>query len=97
MLRILKIQLARLGKRLSDRDLVLAVDEPAQAWLADRGYEPEFGARPLKRLLQKTILEPLSRAILAGQFGHGETVRVKVRPDGEGLVLSGDEAMRSAS
>ncbi|MFV8752574.1 ATP-dependent Clp protease ATP-binding subunit [Nannocystaceae bacterium ST9] len=96
MLGILKIQLQRLDKRLGDRDLTLAVDDRARLWLADRGYEPEFGARPLKRLLQKAILEPLSRAILAGQFGRGDTVRVVVRPDGEGLELASDEAMRSA-
>jgi ATP-dependent Clp protease ATP-binding subunit ClpB len=97
MLAILQIQLARLAKRLRDRELILEVDEPAQQWLADRGYDPEFGARPLKRLLQRTILEPLSRAILAGQFGRGDTVRMVVRPDGEGLQLMTDEAMRSAS
>jgi ATP-dependent Clp protease ATP-binding subunit ClpB len=97
MLAILQIQLGRLAKRLSGRDLILDVDERAQRWLAERGYDPEFGARPLKRMLQRTILEPLSRAILAGQFGRGDTVRVVVRPDGEGLELVGDQAMRSAS
>jgi ATP-dependent Clp protease ATP-binding subunit ClpB len=97
MLAILQIQLGRVAKRLRDRDLALDVDERAQRWLADHGYEPEFGARPLKRLLQKTILEPLSRAILAGDFGAGDTVRVVVRPDGEGVQLVRAEAMRSAS
>ena len=87
----------RLTKRLADRDLVLDVDERAQHWLADRGYDPEFGARPVKRLLQRTILEPLSRAILAGQFGRGDIVRVIVSDDGESLEIANDPAMRSAS
>ena len=76
MLGILEIQLRRLGRRLAARELSLEVDEAAKRWLADRGYEPEFGARPLKRLLQARILEPLSRGILAGDFGGGDQVHV---------------------
>ncbi len=87
MLGILEIQLRRVGKRLADRELTLEVSDEAKKWLADHGYEPEFGARPLKRLLQKRILEPLSRAILAGDFGPGDTVMVKLDPSGDGLVV----------
>ena len=59
---------------------MLEVSDAAKQWLAERGYEPEFGARPLKRLLQQRILEPLSRAILAGGFGQNETVNVNLAP-----------------
>jgi ATP-dependent Clp protease ATP-binding subunit ClpB len=71
---ILDIQLARVQKRLDDRELTLKVGPEAKAWLAQQGYDPDYGARPLKRLIQKAILEPLSRGILAGQFVPGTTV-----------------------
>ncbi|WP_106394243.1 ATP-dependent chaperone ClpB [Enhygromyxa salina] len=87
MLGILEIQLRRLAKRLAERELELELSNSAKAWLAERGYEPEYGARPLKRLLQQRILEPLSRAILAGEFGRGDTVVVDADPNGEGLVV----------
>ena len=92
MLGILEIQLRRVGKRLADRELVLEVSDEAKRWLADHGYEPEFGARPLKRLLQQRILEPLSKAILAGDFGRGDTVLVNLAPGGEGLVVEAKAA-----
>jgi ATP-dependent Clp protease ATP-binding subunit ClpB len=90
MLGILEIQLRRLAKRLADRELGLEVSEDAKKWLAEHGYEPEFGARPLKRLLQKRILEPLSKGILAGDFGHGDTV--VVNREGDGLVVEAKAA-----
>ena len=76
MLGILEVQLRRVAARLKERELHLKVDDAAKAWIADAGYEPEFGARPLKRLLQRHILEPLSRSILAGEFHSGDTVAV---------------------
>jgi len=97
MLGILEIQLRRLGKRLAERELVLEVDDGAKQWLAERGYEPEFGARPLKRLLQKRILEPLSRAILAGEFAAGDTVLVQADPGGDGLTVEGKPAPEQAA
>jgi ATP-dependent Clp protease ATP-binding subunit ClpB len=87
MLGILGIQLRRIAKRLADRELTLEVSDAAKQWLAERGYEPEFGARPLKRLLQQRILEPLSRAILAGEFGAGDTVLVNLDPKCEALIV----------
>ena len=90
MLGILDIQLRRIGKRLAERELTLEVGDEAKRWLAEHGYEPEFGARPLKRLLQKRILEPLSRAILAGDFGAGDTV--VVNRSGDGIVVEAKAA-----
>jgi ATP-dependent Clp protease ATP-binding subunit ClpB len=92
MLAILAIQLRRIAARLAERELGLEVTDAAKRWLAERGYEPEFGARPLKRLLQQRILEPLSRGILAGEFGRGDTVVVDA--GGEGLVVRAQEALR---
>jgi ATP-dependent Clp protease ATP-binding subunit ClpB len=94
MLGILEIQLRRVGKRLAERELGLEVTDTAKRWLAERGYDPDFGARPLKRLLQQRILEPLSRAILAGEFGRGDTVLVDLDPRGDGLTVQGKLALR---
>jgi ATP-dependent Clp protease ATP-binding subunit ClpB len=94
MLGILEIQLRRLSKRLLERELGLEVSDAAKRWLAERGYDPDFGARPLKRLLQQRILEPLSRAILAGEFGPGEIVLVDLDPRGDGLTVQGKVALR---
>ncbi|PRQ04908.1 ATP-dependent chaperone ClpB [Enhygromyxa salina] len=92
MLGILEIQLRRVAKRLRGRELELEVSEEAKLWLADRGYEPEFGARPLKRLLQRRILEPLSRGILAGDFSPGDIVVVTLDPGADGLALEAKPA-----
>jgi ATP-dependent Clp protease ATP-binding subunit ClpB len=94
MLGILEIQLRRLGKRLAERELGLEVTDAAKRWLAERGYDPDFGARPLKRLLQQRILEPLSRKILASELGPGETVLVDLDPRGDGLTVQGKVALR---
>jgi ATP-dependent Clp protease ATP-binding subunit ClpB len=88
MLGILQIQLQRLQQRVADRDLHLEVGERAQEWLAERGYDPDFGARPLKRLLTQTILDPLSRGILAGEFPPG----TRVLADLDGTVTVRGEA-----
>jgi ATP-dependent Clp protease ATP-binding subunit ClpB len=94
MLEILEIQLRGLGKRLAQRQLALEVTDAAKRWLAERGYQPEFGARPLKRLLQKQILEPLSREILAGQFGPGDIALVDLDPRGDGLGVRARQPLR---
>ena len=89
MLGILEIQLQRVQARLADRDLSLEVTDAAKNWLAEKGYDPDYGARPLKRLIQSTVLEPLSRAILAGQFGPGTKVTADL--DGE-IEVRGEQA-----
>ena len=74
--RIVDIQFARLAGRLEDRGITLTLTEAARKTLADRGYDPAFGARPLKRLIQKEIENPLARRILAGEFGEGDAMEV---------------------
>jgi ATP-dependent Clp protease ATP-binding subunit ClpB len=73
---IVDIQLERLSKRLEDRQITVLVTPGAKEWLANRGYDPVFGARPLKRLIQKEILDPLSMMLLGGELRDGETVTV---------------------
>ena len=84
---IVDIQLARLQKLLTDRKITLAVDDKARAWLADAGYDPVYGARPLKRVIQRALQNRLAELILAGHITDGETVEVTVG-DG-GLAIAG--------
>jgi len=81
--KIVEIQLKDLRKRLAERKLQLEVTPEAKAMLAERGYDPVFGARPLKRTIQRMIENPLAVEVLAGRFGEGDTVVVE--PDGETL------------
>jgi ATP-dependent Clp protease ATP-binding subunit ClpB len=76
MTAIVDIQLGRLHKMLEDRDLVLDVTPSAQEWLADEGYDPVYGARPLKRVIQRELQNPLAQMILDGSLGEGDTIRV---------------------
>jgi ATP-dependent Clp protease ATP-binding subunit ClpB len=84
---IVDIQLARLQQLLADRKIALALDDKARAWLAQAGYDPVYGARPLKRVIQRSLQNPLAELILAGRIDEGETVQVTT---GEGgLAIAG--------
>ncbi len=85
---IVELAIDRMQTRLADRRLTLAVTPEARGLLASRGYDPSYGARPLRRLMQKEIDDRLARAILSGEVRDGSTVRVDVAPDGDGLALS---------
>jgi ATP-dependent Clp protease ATP-binding subunit ClpB len=76
MATIVDIQLKRLGKLLEDRKIALTLDAKARQWLADKGYDPAYGARPLKRVIQKSVQNPLSEMILSGEIHDGETIRI---------------------
>ncbi|MGV9676239.1 ATP-dependent chaperone ClpB [Nocardia sp. NPDC003482] len=84
---IVDIQLAQLQKRLSQRRLKLDVSDSARFWLAVRGYDPVYGARPLRRLIQQAIGDSLAKELLAGEVGDGDLVKVNVSPDGDGLIV----------
>ncbi|MFL5022659.1 MAG: ATP-dependent chaperone ClpB, partial [Microvirga sp.] len=79
---IVDIQMRRLQKLLEDRKIVLQLDEEARNWLADKGYDPAYGARPLKRVIQKHVQDPMAELILAGEIRDGETVPVHAGPMG---------------
>jgi len=87
MVAIVNIQLERLRKLLADRQITLEVDPTAIAWLAEEGYDPVYGARPLKRVIQRTLQNPLATLILEGAIKEGETVRVSA--DAGGLIING--------
>ncbi|MFN3645670.1 MAG: ATP-dependent chaperone ClpB [Gemmobacter sp.] len=79
---IVDIQLRRLAKRLEGRKIVLELDQSARDWLADAGYDPVFGARPLKRVIQRSLQDPLAELLLSGAVLDGATVPVTAGPDG---------------
>jgi ATP-dependent Clp protease ATP-binding subunit ClpB len=85
---IVDIQLAHLRGLLADRKIGLELDEAAQAWLADAGYDPVYGARPLKRVIQRSLQNPLAGLILEGKIADGDTVHVGAGPDG--LIINGE-------
>jgi len=85
---IVELSIDQLHKRLRDRRLTLAVTPDARSWLAERGYDPMFGARPLRRLIQSEVQNKLATALLSGGVRDGDTVRVDVAADGTGLVLT---------
>jgi ATP-dependent Clp protease ATP-binding subunit ClpB len=81
--RIVEIQLGRLRERLQERGIELIVSEEAKDYLATKGFDPSYGARPLKRLIQKEIENELALRLLDGTFKDGE--RIEVRTEGDGL------------
>jgi ATP-dependent Clp protease ATP-binding subunit ClpB len=83
---IVSLYVDRLAKRLADRRLELAVTPDARAWLAERGFDPIYGARPLRRLMQHEIDDKLARALLAGDIADGDTVKVDF--EGDGLTVT---------
>ena len=85
---IVDIQIDELARRLKGRRLVLEVDDAAKGWLARRGYDPAYGARPLRRLVQQAIGDKLARALLGGDIRDGDTVTVSLAEDGESLSLN---------
>ena len=84
---IVELQVARLGKRLADRRLTLTVSPAAQEWLAVTGFDPVYGARPLRRLIQSAIGDQLARQLLAGEISDGDTVLVDVDTAADSLTV----------
>ena len=85
--RIVGVQLKRLEKILADRRITISLTGEAMQWLSDRGYDPVYGARPLKRVIQKELQDPLARRILEGRIKDGDDVKVSV--EGSALSLNG--------
>ena len=80
--RIVDIQMARLAKLLEDRKIAVTLDPAAREWLADKGYDPAYGARPLKRVIQKSVQDPLAELILSGAIKDGEKVTISAGKQG---------------
>jgi len=92
---IVDIQLGRLRKLLADRKIKLELDSKALQWLANRGYDPVYGARPLKRVIQRSLQNPLATQILEGRIKDGDTVKVTV--EGGELSVGGQRVMSEAA
>lgn len=89
---IAKIQVARLAKRVSDKQIVLEVDEKGMAFLANVGFDPIFGARPLKRAIQRELENPLATALLTGEFSTGDVINATVE-DGQFVFKKGENTL----
>jgi ATP-dependent Clp protease ATP-binding subunit ClpB len=87
MTAIVDIQLERLRRLLADRKITIVLDKAAREWLAEKGYDPAYGARPLKRVIQKHLQDPLAEKILSGDIADGETVQVS--SNGQALLING--------
>jgi ATP-dependent Clp protease ATP-binding subunit ClpB len=89
---IVDIQLARLQKLLEERKVAIELAPEARSWLANKGYDPAFGARPLKRVIQKEVQDPLAEKVLAGEIKDGDSVRVGAKGDGLTFEVKGKAA-----
>ncbi len=94
MAHIVDIQIAQLQRLLDDRKIAIALDGKARDWLAEKGYDPAYGARPLKRVIQRSVQDPLADLILSGKIKDGEKVKVSVGRDG--LVFNGARVAEAA-
>jgi ATP-dependent Clp protease ATP-binding subunit ClpB len=92
--RIVDIQVQRLSKLLEERKIALALEPKARDWLADKGYEPAYGARPLKRVIQKSVQDPLAEMILSGKIKDGE--KVVISANRQGITFNGEVAAAAA-
>jgi ATP-dependent Clp protease ATP-binding subunit ClpB len=92
---IVEVQMQKLLKLLADRKIALKIDGKALQWLANRGYDPVYGARPLKRVIQRSLQNPLATQLLEGRIGDGDTVEVGVE-NGE-LTVGGERVMSDAA
>jgi len=90
MAAIVDIQLGRLRSLLADRKISLALDDAATDWLADAGFDPVYGARPLKRVIQRSLQNPLAGQLLEGSIHDGDAVRVSA--DRDGLIVGAEAA-----
>jgi len=90
---IVDIQLKRLAKLLADRKITLELDDQAKDWLGTKGYDPAYGARPLKRAIQKFVQDPLAEMVLAGKIHDGETIKITAGKDG--LMFNGAAASKA--
>jgi len=96
MAAIVDIQLGYLRKLLADREITLEVTDAARQWLAREGYDPAYGARPLKRAIQKNLQDALAEEMLAGHIADGQTVTADVAADGMGLAIAGEPLKAAA-
>jgi len=94
---IVSLELNKVSERLKDHDLVLTASEEALSLLATQGYDTEFGARPLRRVIQQKVEDPLSDRVLAGEFVNGDAIKVDINEDGELVLIKFEEKLPEPS
>jgi ATP-dependent Clp protease ATP-binding subunit ClpB len=94
MAAIVDIQMQRLSKLLADRKLTVELDDKAKDWLGAKGYDPAYGARPLKRVIQKYVQDPLAELILQGKIREGDKIKISANKDG--LIINGQAVKKAA-
>ncbi|RYG68837.1 hypothetical protein EON64_04265, partial [archaeon] len=95
--RIVALELDKVSARLQDKQLTLQATENAKAWLAQRGYDPAYGARPLKRTIQREVETPIAKAILAGHYKQGQTLLIDARPGDLQLTITNLEGANAGT
>ena len=94
---IVDIQMERLTSLLSERKITLELGDDARDWLADKGYDPAYGARPLKRVIQKFVQDPMAEKVLAGEIADGQTVSISSGSDRLLISASGKAGKKAAA
>ena len=97
MAEIVDLQLHRLQKRLAEKHISFTVSEDAKLWLGDKGYDPHFGARPLKRVVQNELQNILATSLLDGQYSEGDTLHIDLDAKQDALIITKDERAAEAS
>ena len=90
---VVDLVIAEVEERLSERSIAITLTTAARDWLAEKGYDPVYGARPMRRAVQRYIENPLSTRILSGELGEGDTVQVDVEADDLNFTKAGEPAM----
>ena len=93
---IVTIQIAQLQKRLADRGIKFVLEDAALDWLAGEGYDPQFGARPLQRVIQNKLQNPLAEALLVGEFDEGDEIAVKLDKGRDRLSMAAEATLADA-
>jgi ATP-dependent Clp protease ATP-binding subunit ClpC len=94
---IIDIMLARLNEQMAEQGITLEIDDAAKAWLAKQGYDPAYGARPLRRAIRRLIEDPLSEEVLRGEFTGGGVVQIKLAGEELAFITKQEDAVESLS
>jgi ATP-dependent Clp protease ATP-binding subunit ClpC len=97
MQEIVEIMLTRLNEQMAEQGITLEIEDDAKAWLAQQGYDPAYGARPLRRAIRRHIEDPLSEEVLRGEFGSGGVVQIKLAGEELAFVSKRQDAVESLS
>jgi ATP-dependent Clp protease ATP-binding subunit ClpB len=97
MKEIIDIMLLRLNEQMAEQGLALEIDDNAKVWLAQQGFDPAYGARPLRRALRRLIEDPLSEEVLRGEFVNGGVVQIKLAGEELVFIAKQEDAVESLS